>query len=76
MTELNDLASQHELIGENIRERSIKQLQSMVKECREKRKKYFDEYQKCKRQLDKQQDLMTKVKIVIERQIHFSSIHF
>ncbi|CAF3363903.1 unnamed protein product [Rotaria sp. Silwood1] len=60
LKELQDLASQHELIAENIRERSIKQIQITVKECREQRKKYLDEYAKIKRQLDKQHELMIK----------------
>lgn len=62
LKELQDLASQHELIAENIRERSIKQIQNTVKECREQRKKCLDEYAKIKRQLDKQHELMIKVK--------------
>ena len=49
------------MIAENLRERSIKQLQSMIKECREQRKKSLDDYNKIKRQLDKQQDLLVKV---------------
>ncbi len=61
LKELQDLASQHELIAENIRERSIKQIQTTVKECREQRKKCLDEYTKIKRQLDKQHELMIKV---------------
>jgi hypothetical protein len=61
LKELQDLASQHELIAENIRERSIKQIQITVKECREQRKKSLDEYTKIKRQLDKQHELMIKV---------------
>ncbi|CAF2144020.1 unnamed protein product [Rotaria magnacalcarata] len=60
LKELQDLASQHELIAENIRERSIKQIQITVKECREQRKKCLDEYAKIKRQLDKQHELMIK----------------
>jgi seryl-tRNA synthetase len=61
LKELQDLASQHELIAENIRERSIKQIQITVKECREQRKKCLDEYTKIKRQLDKQHESMVKV---------------
>ena len=61
LKELQDLASQHELIAENVRERSIKQIQTTVKECREQRKKCLDEYTKIKRQLDKQHELMIKV---------------
>ena len=61
LKELQDLASQHELIAENIRERSIKQIQTTVKECRDQRKKCLDEYAKIKRQLDKQHELMIKV---------------
>lgn len=61
MKELQDLASQHELIAENLRERSIKQIQITIKECRDQRKKCLDEYNKIKRQLDKQQDLLVKV---------------
>ena len=61
LKELQDLASQHELIAENIRERSVKQIQITVKECREQRKKCLDEYTKIKRQLDKQHELMIKV---------------
>lgn len=49
------------MIAENLREQSIKQLQSMIKECREQRKKSLDDYNKIKRQLDKQQDLLVKV---------------
>ncbi|CAF0759622.1 unnamed protein product [Adineta ricciae] len=60
LKELQDLASQHELIAENIRERSVKQIQITVKECREQRKKCLDEYTKIKRQLDKQHELMIK----------------
>ncbi|CAF0920374.1 unnamed protein product [Adineta steineri] len=60
LKELQDLASQHELIAENIRERSIKQIQITVKECREQRKKCLDEYTKIKRQLDKQHESMIK----------------
>lgn len=60
LKELQDLASQHELIAENIRERSIKQIQNTVKECREQRKKCLDEYTKIKRHLDKQHELMIK----------------
>lgn len=63
LKELQDLASQHELISENIRERSIKQIQNTVKECREQRKKCLDEYAKIKRQLDKQHELMIKVRL-------------
>lgn len=59
--ELHDLASQHELIAESIRERPIKQIQTTIKECREQRKKYLDEYQRIKRQLDKQYELLIKV---------------
>jgi hypothetical protein len=61
LKELQDLASQHELIAENLRERSVKQIQITIKECREQRKKYLDDYNKIKRQLDKQQDLLVKV---------------
>lgn len=60
LKELNDLASQHELIAENLRERSIKQLQQTIKECRDQRKKFNDEYQKLKRQLEKQNELLIK----------------
>ncbi|CAF0916415.1 unnamed protein product, partial [Didymodactylos carnosus] len=60
LKELQDLASQHELISENLKERVIKQIQTTVKECREQRKKCLDEYTKIKRQLDKQHELMTK----------------
>ena len=63
LKELQDLASQHELISENIRECSIKQIQNTVKECREQRKKCLDEYAKIKRQLDKQHELMIKVRL-------------
>lgn len=62
LKELNDLASQHELIAENIRERSIKQIQQTIRECREQRKKSLDEFQKLKRHLEKQYDLLMKVK--------------
>ncbi len=62
LKELQDLASQHELIAENLRERSVKQIQITIKECREQRKKYLDDYNKIKRQLDKQQDLLVKVR--------------
>lgn len=61
LRELNDLACQHELIGENIRERTMKQIQTMIRECREQRKKSIEDYQKFKRQLDKQYDLLAKV---------------
>ena len=71
LKELQDLASQHELIAENIREHSIKQIQTTVKECRELRKKCLDEYTKIKRQLDKQHELMIKVCIILK--IHIQS---
>lgn len=58
---MNDLASQHEIIAENLRENTIKKIQVTVKECRDQRKKCLDEYNKVKRQLDKQYDLLTKV---------------
>jgi len=61
LKELQDLASQHELIAENLRERTIKQIQLTIKECREQRKKSLDDYNKIKRQLDKQQDHLIKV---------------
>jgi thiamine kinase-like enzyme len=61
LKELQDLASQHELIAENLRERSIKQIQITIKECREQRKKCLDDYNKIKRQLDKQQEQLIKV---------------
>lgn len=38
-----------------------------MKECREQRKKCLDEYNKMKRQLDKQHDLLNKVKLRIRR---------
>ena len=60
LKELQDLASQHELIAENLRERSIKQIQITIKECREQRKKCLDDYNKIKRQLDKQQEQLIK----------------
>jgi formin-binding protein 1 len=62
LKELQDLASQHELIAENIRERSIKPIQVTIKECREQRKKSFEDYQKIKRQFDKQHELLVKVR--------------
>ena len=61
LKELHDLASQHELIAESIRERSIRQIQLTIKESREQRKKSLDEYNKIKRQLDKQYDVLIKV---------------
>ncbi|CAF2978606.1 unnamed protein product [Rotaria sp. Silwood2] len=60
LKELHDLASQHEIIAENLREHAIKKIQITIKECREQRKKCLDEYNKIKRQLDKQNDLLTK----------------
>ncbi|CAF3783803.1 unnamed protein product [Adineta steineri] len=60
LKELQDIASQHEIIAENLRERSIKQIQITIKECREQRKKCLDEYTKIKRQLDKQHELLIK----------------
>ncbi|CAM4750843.1 unnamed protein product [Rotaria magnacalcarata] len=60
LKELHDLASQHEIIAENLRENTVKQIQITIKECREQRKKYLDDYNKVKRQLDKQYDLLTK----------------
>ncbi|CAF0722039.1 unnamed protein product [Adineta ricciae] len=60
LRELQDIASQHEIIADNLRERAIKQIQITIKECREQRKKCLDEYSKIKRQLDKQHDLMIK----------------
>ncbi|CAF0972562.1 unnamed protein product [Rotaria sp. Silwood1] len=60
LKELHDLASQHEIIAENLREHAIKKIQITIKECREQRKKCLDEYNKIKRQLDKQYDLLTK----------------
>ena len=61
LKELQDLASQHELMAETIREACVKKLQTTIRECREQRKKYLDEYNKVKRQLDKQHELMIKV---------------
>ncbi len=61
LKELQDIGSQHELIAENLRERSIKHIQITIKECREQRKKCLDEYSKIKRQLDKQHELLIKV---------------
>ncbi|UJR21560.1 hypothetical protein I4U23_024643 [Adineta vaga] len=60
LKELQDIASQHEIIADNLRERTIKHIQLTIKECREQRKKCLDEYSKTKRQLDKQHDLMIK----------------
>ncbi|CAF4720540.1 unnamed protein product, partial [Rotaria socialis] len=60
LKELHDLALQHEIIAENLRENTVKQIQITIKECREQRKKYLDDYNKVKRQLDKQYDLLTK----------------
>ncbi|CAF0941527.1 unnamed protein product [Rotaria sordida] len=60
LKELHDLALQHEIIAENLREHTIKKVQLTIKECREQRKKCLDEYNKIKRQLDKQYDLLTK----------------
>ena len=49
------------MISENLRESSIKKIQLTIKECREQRKKTLDEYNKIKRQFDKQHDLLIKV---------------
>jgi Tfp pilus assembly protein PilO len=61
LKELHDLASQHELIAETIREQSIKPIQITIRQCREQRKKSLDEYNRLKRQLDKQHELLMKV---------------
>ncbi|XP_071445426.1 formin-binding protein 1-like isoform X2 [Hetaerina americana] len=43
MTEINDLAGQHEVVAENLQAQVIREINVLVKDCKEERKKHLQE---------------------------------